>query len=131
MHWYIQVLKKFDDFDGRARRKEYWMFNLIDFIFVIIISFIDTTIFNTSFSDYGPIFIVYTLVTFIPALAVSVRRMHDVGKSGWFIFVGVIPIIGWIWIFIVLITDSELFTNKYGPNPKVEEELIEDRKLDI
>jgi uncharacterized membrane protein YhaH (DUF805 family) len=68
--------------------------------------------------DYGYINIVYGLFVFLPSLAVSVRRMHDVGKSGWMLFINLIPILGWIYYIVLLCRDSEPGDNQYGPNPK-------------
>lgn len=68
---------------------------------------------------YGPIYSLYALAVFIPSLAVVVRRLHDIGKSGWMYLIIFIPLIGAIWILVLLLKDSELGDNKYGPNPKL------------
>jgi uncharacterized membrane protein YhaH (DUF805 family) len=107
MNWYLKVLKQYADFSGRARRKEYWMFQLFDVIFIIV-----AMIFAI------PLFVLYVLATRIPALAVTVRRLHDVGKSGWMLFIGLIPLIGSIWFLVLMLTDSQQGTNKWGQNPK-------------
>ncbi len=73
----------------------------------------------TFWFGYGPIYFLYALSVFIPSLAVVVRRLHDVGKSGWMYLILFIPIIGAIWIFVLLLKDSEVGDNKYGPNPKL------------
>jgi uncharacterized membrane protein YhaH (DUF805 family)/Flp pilus assembly protein TadD len=119
MNWYLQVLKKYAEFSGRARRKEYWMFTLFNIIFLIIANILDN-ILGTAIEDmgYGLFYILYTLAILIPGLAVSVRRLHDVGKSGWMILISLIPIIGLIWLFVLLVTDSNPGENKYGANPK-------------
>jgi len=67
---------------------------------------------------YGPLYGVYVLVLFIPGLAVAVRRLHDIGKSGWMILIALIPVIGAIWILVLMLTDSKLGKNQYGENPK-------------
>ena len=118
MYWYLEVLKKYKDFSGRARRKEYWMFVLIDALIRLALSIVDFQLFGTPMDKYGPIIALYSNILFLPTLAVSIRRLHDVGKSGWMLLVLLIPIIGIIWIFILDIMDSEPDENKYGPNPK-------------
>ncbi|MBS4022636.1 MAG: DUF805 domain-containing protein [Dethiobacter sp.] len=110
MNWYLEVLKKYAVFSGRARRKEYWMFFLINLIIAVVLSFI---------SDY--LYYLYVLAVFIPGLAVSVRRLHDIGKSGWWFFISLIPIAGWIWYIVLMATNGQLGENQYGPNPKESE----------
>jgi len=119
MSWYVKVLKNYAVFSGRARRKEYWMFVLFNFIFCIIAMILDN-ILGLAFENvgYGPIYLLYCLAVFIPGLAVSVRRLHDIGKSGWFILISLIPFIGPIWLLVLMCTDSEPGENDYGPNPK-------------
>jgi uncharacterized membrane protein YhaH (DUF805 family) len=127
MEWYLKVLKSYADFKGRARRKEYWMFTLFNIIAALIAMFIDRLL-GTSFHInvggveqslmYGYVYLVYVLAVFIPGLAVLVRRLHDVGKSGWFFLVALIPIAGAIWLLVLLCTDSQPHTNQWGPNPK-------------
>ena len=114
MNWYLAVLKNYAGFSGRARRIEYWMFTLFNFIFAIVIALIDILLLETN----GILSILYTLGVFIPGLAVSVRRLHDVGKSGWFLFISLIPIIGAIWLLILMFTGGNVGENKYGKNPK-------------
>lgn len=119
MNWYLEVLKKYADFSGRARRKEFWMFVLFNFIFSIVTSIIDYLIGTTNIlGNYGLFNLIYALAVLIPGIAVSVRRLHDVGKSGVMILLAFLPIIGWIWLFVLDVTDSQLGTNKWGPNPK-------------
>jgi uncharacterized membrane protein YhaH (DUF805 family) len=127
MNWYIQVLKKYGVFSGRARRKEYWMFLLFNIIFFIIAAIIDNilgTTFKVSFGGisnslpYGYIYLLYALSVFIPGLAVSIRRLHDVGKSGWFYLIILIPFIGAIWLLVLFCKDGIAGENKYGANPK-------------
>jgi len=119
MNWFFKVIKQYADFSGRARRKEYWMFALFSFIFYIIAAIIDNVL-GTDIDGvgYGLFYILFALGIFIPSLAVGVRRLHDVGKSGWMLLIGLIPLIGWIWIFILTVSDSDQGDNKYGQNPK-------------
>ena len=118
MDWYIAVLKKYAVFGGRARRKEYWMFVLFNLIFAIVASALDTVILGVAFDGFGPLYVVYTLAVLVPGLAVSVRRLHDVGKSGWYLLVNLIPIAGPIWYLVLVCTDSQPGDNQYGSNPK-------------
>jgi len=119
MNWYLKCLKQYADFSGRARRKEYWMFILFYYIFAFIAMIIDNVIGVASPElGYGIIYVLYALVMFIPYIAVSVRRLHDVGKSGWMFFILLIPIIGAIWFLVLLVTDSNPGENPYGTNPK-------------
>ncbi len=124
MNWYLTVIKNYVGFKGRARRKEYWMFILFNMIFMIVALVLDNMLGTTQnallYEDigYGLIYELYTLAVFLPALAVLVRRLHDVGKSGWMILITLIPIIGIIWLFVLLVTEGDLVGNKYGLNPK-------------
>ena len=119
MNWYIAVLKKYAVFSGRARRKEYWMFFLFNFIFTCIAMILDN-VFGIAIESlyYGPIYILYGLAMFLPSLAVAVRRFHDTGKSGWFILISLIPLIGSIWYIVLMVRDSDPGENQYGANPK-------------
>ena len=119
MNWYLAVLKKYAEFNGRARRKEYWMFTLFNFIFLIVALILDNLL-GTAITGvgYGFFYILYALAVLIPGLAVCVRRLHDVGKSGWMFFIILIPIAGGIWMLILMVTDSIAGENEYGPNPK-------------
>lgn len=119
MNWYLKVLKQYADFSGRARRTEYWMFALFN-IFAIIATMILDNLFGTTVGEelYGLFYFIYVLAIFVPGLAVTVRRLHDVGKSGWMYLIVLIPIIGAIWILVLLVTDSTPGANQYGPNPK-------------
>lgn len=120
MNWYLKVFRQYGDFSGRARRKEYWMFFLFNMIFSVGAIILDE-ILGTGTPDlgYGILYMIYVLVLFIPGLAVSVRRLHDVGKSGWMMLIGLIPIIGGIGLFVMFLMDSNPGENEYGPNPKV------------
>jgi uncharacterized membrane protein YhaH (DUF805 family) len=119
MNWYLKVLKQYADFSGRARRSEYWYFALFNMIFVICAMILDNVLgIALEGIGYGPIYLLYVLAMFIPGVAVVVRRLHDVGKSGWMYFIVLIPIIGAIWLIVLLFTESQQGENKWGPNPK-------------
>ena len=115
MEWYIKVLKNYVVFQGRARRKEYWMFVLFNLIFSIIIGVIEAILDISQYLTY-----IYTLAILLPSLAVAVRRLHDTGRSGWWLLISFIPIIVGIILLVFECLDSDPNTNKYGPNPKLE-----------
>lgn len=119
MNWYLEVIKKYAVFNERARRREYWLFILFNVIFTTVAVLLDN-ILNTTIgrSPYGVFYLLYGLFVFIPSLAVLVRRLHDIGKSGWMIFIALIPVAGTIWLLVLLVTDSQAGENQYGPNPK-------------
>jgi len=120
MNWYVKCIRQFADFNGRARRSEYWFFSLFSFLFVVLAMAIDLVAGLTiDHQFFGITYILYVLFAFVPGLAVTVRRLHDVGKSGWFYLIVLIPIIGAIWLLVLLFTDSEAGENKWGPNPKL------------
>ena len=112
-------MKNYGGFDGRARRKEYWMFTLFHIFFLIIAMILDNVLgIAIEGIGYGPIYILYVLAILIPALAVSVRRLHDIGKSGWMILIALIPIVGAIWLLVLMASDGNPGPNDFGPNPK-------------
>ena len=119
MNYYLKVLKQYADFNGRARRKEYWIYNLINSIIGGLLFFLDYMLGTTIDGlDLGVLYLVYALFVFIPGLAVAVRRLHDVGKSGWMLLIALIPLIGAIWLLVLYLTNSNPGENKYGLNPK-------------
>jgi uncharacterized membrane protein YhaH (DUF805 family) len=119
MKWFVKCMKQYADFGGRARRTEFWMFVLFNIIFSVIASLIDRAIgFKIGAIQMGIIGLIYSLAVLIPALAVSVRRLHDIGKSGWMVLINLIPLIGLIWFIVLMVKDSQPGKNQYGPNPK-------------
>ena len=123
MNWYLKVIRdNYANFSGRARRTEYWMFYLIHIIIVFALAFFGGVISGSSDSMLGmiPIFI-YMLATLLPSLAVSVRRLHDTGKSGWYYLFTFIPYIGGIILLVFMVIDGDKGPNKYGPDPKAPE----------
>jgi uncharacterized membrane protein YhaH (DUF805 family) len=123
MNWYLKCLEQYADFSGRARRKEYWMFVLFNLIFGVIAMLIDKVLgLVLEELGYGPFYIMYQLGIFLPGLSVAVRRLHDVDKSGWWLFIALIPIIGAIWLLLLLATDGDEGENQYDDDPKEEEE---------
>lgn len=114
MNWYLKGLKQYADFSGRARRKEYWMFTLFNIIFIygILILAIAADVPALMF-----VYIIYLFGILIPSLAIAVRRMHDVGKSGWY---ALIP----IYSFILAVTEGDSEDNQYGKDPKKTKDVI-------
>ena len=107
MNWYLKCLKQYADFNGRARRTEFWVFGLVNLVIGVVLNFV-----------FAPLYYVYALAVLVPNIAVSIRRMHDINKSGWWVLISLIPIIGGIWFLILCLMDSKPGENAYGPNPK-------------
>ncbi len=116
MNWYAKVFKQYLDFSGRARRREFWMFSLFHYLIVIFLIMIDVQ-FELESNEIGLLTTIYFLISFLPFLAVSVRRLHDTGKSGWYLLIGLLPFVGGFILFIFLCFESEYGTNKWGQNP--------------
>ena len=113
MNYYLDVLKKYATFSGRARRNEDWMFVLINAIVVMAISLIEYAAGTNGIIGY-----IYGLALIIPMIAVTVRRLHDIGKSGFWYFICLIPLIGSIWLLVLLCKDSQPGQNQFGANLK-------------
>jgi uncharacterized membrane protein YhaH (DUF805 family) len=119
MNWYLDVLKKYAVFEGRARRKEYWFFLLFNVLITVGLVIIDavTETLNPAFG-LGLLSGLYSLAVFIPGIAVSVRRLHDIGKSGWWLLIALVPFVGAIVLIVFMLQDSQPGQNEYGPSPK-------------
>jgi uncharacterized membrane protein YhaH (DUF805 family) len=113
MNGYLTTLKKWSDFSGRASRTEYWMFFLFNFIIAIVLGVIDSVI-----GSPGIIGLIFALAILIPAIAVGVRRLHDTDRSGWWLLIAFVPILGGIVLIVFFVLDSTPGENKYGANPK-------------
>ena len=111
MSWYFEVLKKYAVLDGRARRKEYWMFVLTSWLVLFALVFVSAAAGMTNVDGNSPLVLLYQLGVLVPSTAVGVRRMHDVGHSGWWLLVPVVNL-------LFAVSDSETNSNRYGPNPK-------------
>lgn len=114
------VISQYVGFTGRARRSEYWYYLLftfcVDSVLALLAKMTGQEMFNVMLS-------LFNLGLFLPGLAVSIRRMHDTGKSGWFVLISLLPVVGSILLNLWFLRDSEPGTNKYGPNPKETYEL--------
>ncbi len=116
MQWFMEALRKYADFSGRSRRKEYWFFVLFYLIIYLVLAIVDTVILGSE--GIGLLTTLFALAMLIPGIAVSVRRLHDTGRSGWWILIGFIPFIGLIVLLVFYFQDSQPGSNEYGPNPK-------------
>lgn len=119
MNWYLEALKKYAVFAGRARRREYWFFVLFSILISIVLAVIDHMTGTLSpTADLGLLSGIYALAVLVPSIAVSVRRLHDTGRSGWWLLISLVPLVGGIVLIVFLVLDSQAGENKYGPNPK-------------
>lgn len=129
MSWFLKAFSQYADFSGRARRREYWYFQLFSFLITVALAIVDI-LFGT-FSDEAGLGLfsgIASIAMFLPAWAVQVRRLHDIGRSGWWILIGLIPIIGPIILLVFHCTDSDPGKNEYGPNPKSLDYEYEEKK---
>jgi uncharacterized membrane protein YhaH (DUF805 family) len=119
LSWYLEALKNYAVFGGRSRRKEYWYFVLFNIIVFIVLELVDVLLgtFNVV-QGIGILSGIYSIAVIIPTLAVTVRRLHDIDRTGWWIFINLIPLIGTIVLLVFAVTDSTPGSNRYGPNPK-------------
>ena len=118
MNWYMAVLKKYAEFTGRARRKEYWMFALINVLICVVLAVIDVQSGMSNPMGLGVLSGLYSLAVFVPSLAVSVRRLHDTDRSGWWLLILLVPLIGAIVFLVFMLLDSQPGENRHGPSPK-------------
>jgi len=114
MEWYLAVLKQYAVFSGRARRKEYWMFALFNLIIAVAIGVVEGVV-----GSGGVLGALYALGVFIPNLAVSVRRLHDSNRSGWWLLLAFIPLLGALVLLYFVVQDSSEEENDFGANPKL------------
>jgi uncharacterized membrane protein YhaH (DUF805 family) len=126
MSWFVLAWQRATDFSGRSRRKEYWYFNLFNgivfaFLFLFAIPFGAQE--KPSMIPFGFLF-AYSLVVFVPTLSVTIRRLHDIGKSGWWYCIAFIPVVGGLILFVFTLLDSEPYANQWGLDPKASERVI-------
>jgi uncharacterized membrane protein YhaH (DUF805 family) len=115
MNWYLEALRKYAVFGGRARRKEYWMFLLFTLFIAFVLAFIE----GLASGPSVVVGMIYCLAVLIPSIAVSVRRLHDTGRSGKWLLISFVPLIGGIVLLVFMVQDSHQGENQYGPNPKL------------
>jgi uncharacterized membrane protein YhaH (DUF805 family) len=113
MNWFIDVVtKKYATFTGRAHRTEYWMFVLVYFVIAIVLGVVDSIVTG------GLLGGLFALALLVPSIAVAVRRLHDTSRSGWWLLIGFVPLVGFIVLLVFMCLDSTPGSNEYGPNPK-------------
>ena len=114
LEWYLKPFKQYIDFEGRARRKEYWTFTLGNILISLLLG-------GGGVMGFGSEIIsgLFSLVILIPGIAVAVRRLHDTGRSGFWIFIVLVPLIGIFVLLYFLLQESESGSNEYGSNPKL------------
>ena len=120
MDWMLMPLRKYADFSGRSRRKEYWMFLLGVVGAAIVLSIVEGALGMSGMVGgvYGPLTTILLLGVFVPALACQVRRFHDQDKSGWFVLIGLIPFVGGLAVLVFMCLEGTSGPNQYGPDPK-------------
>ena len=131
IEYYKQAISNYANFSGRARRSEYWYFALANLlIFMVLFGLAFAVGGGMESAGSGMIFMtlyaLYALFVIIPSISVLVRRLHDTGKSGWYYFIQFIPIIGGIWLLILLFTEGDSGPNEYGPDPKGDYQEVEE-----
>jgi uncharacterized membrane protein YhaH (DUF805 family) len=121
LNWYKKVVvENYANFNGRSRRSEYWYFILFNILFVIAAYLIDVNLrLNFEEGSGGPFYLLYIIGTFIPGLAVAIRRLHDVDKSGWFLLIVFVPLIGGIWLLVLFFSEGTIGKNNYGLDSKI------------
>ncbi len=115
MSWYLSVWKKYATFSGRARRKEFWMFALLNLVILVVLNVLPAM---TEVTELAYLYFAYALAVLLPGLAVTVRRLHDIGKSGWWYFIALVPFVGAIWLLVLLASEGQKESNAYGWDPK-------------
>lgn len=122
MNWYIEALRKYAVFYGRSRRKEFWFFFLFNLLFSLALTMADDALGTLNKeAGIGVLSGIYTAAVFLPGLAVAVRRLHDIGRSGWWVLIGLIPVVGTIVLLFLFMLDSQPGDNRFGQNPKANE----------
>ena len=120
MNWFLMALKNYVGFSGRSRRSEYWYFTLFYLVIAIVLSVLDGILFGGSVDGKGtPVLSgLFMLAMLLPSIAVGIRRLHDTDRSGWWLLIGMIPILGTIVLIVFFVQDSKPGDNRFGPNPK-------------
>ncbi|AFJ45577.1 DUF805 domain-containing protein [Shimwellia blattae] len=118
MDWYLKVIRNYLGFSGRARRKEYWMFILVNLILSAVLGIIDNITGMKISGDQPLLTTLYGLFIFLPYWAVLFRRLHDTDRSAWWLLLLIIPVVGWLIIFVFSCQAGTSGDNRYGPSPK-------------
>ena len=120
MSWFVKCLQNYVTFSGRARRKEYWMFVLFNLIIGFVLGFVEGLLNLFPGSEASVLANIFSLAVLLPGISVSVRRMHDIDKSGWWLWIGAVPIVGAIVLLVFACMEGTKGTNRFGPDPKAE-----------
>jgi len=122
LDWAVLPLKRYTDFSGRSRRKEYWFFVLGVFIVAIVLSILEGIVGLSGMigGAYGPLTALFFLGIIVPSIAVQVRRFHDQDKSGWWVLIGLVPIVGGLVVLVFMFLEGTKGPNRFGPDPKAE-----------
>ena len=120
MNWFLMALKNYVGFSGRSRRSEYWYFTLFYLVIAIVLSVLDGIVFGGSVDGKGtPVLSgLFMLAMLLPSIAVGIRRLHDTDRSGWWLLMGLVPLVGVIVLIVFFVQDSKPDDNRFGPNPK-------------
>jgi uncharacterized membrane protein YhaH (DUF805 family) len=121
MDWYLKALRQYAEFEGRARRKEYWMFVLVNLLIGCGLAVLDSVLHWTTSLGYGRLSGFYELAMLVPSLAVGARRLHDIGRSGWWQLIVLVPFAGVIVLIVFFAIDGQAGSNEYGADPKTGE----------
>ena len=117
MEWYLKVLRNYFNFEGRARRKEYWMFVLFNLIAGVVLAIVDSVLHTRTASGIGIVGSLYSLAVLVPSIAVGARRLHDIGRSGWWQLIALIPVVGVVVLIVWWARLGDQAPNDWGPNP--------------
>jgi uncharacterized membrane protein YhaH (DUF805 family) len=124
-YWMLEPLRKYFSFSGRARRREYWWFEVFWVLVVSVLALVDQWVlgihWDTEYGSIGPLASLAILFFFLPNLAVSVRRLHDRDRSGWWLLINIIPFFGFLFLFYQYVSDGTQRDNRFGPDPKAGE----------
>lgn len=120
MKWYLQSLRKYAVFKGRARRREYWIFELMNVAITLALFVLAVMLGKAGYPYFLSLPFLYMAATTIPSLASLVRRLHDTNRSGWWFFISMVPVVGGLILFAMIVTDSDPGENRFGPNPKLQ-----------
>jgi len=118
VRWFLEPLKKYSQFSGRARRKEFWQFTLFSTGITFVLAFCEGMFGLSTNTQVSVLAGIYSLAVLVPSIAVSVRRLHDTNRSGWWSMIGMIPLVGSIVLLVYMAADGTSGSNRFGPNPK-------------
>jgi uncharacterized membrane protein YhaH (DUF805 family) len=123
MEWATLPFKRYAEFTGRSRRKEYWMFTLLVVVVAIVLSLVEGVLGLGGMVGgvYGPLTTLFLLATLVPSIAVGIRRLHDTDRSGWWILIALVPFVGGLILLVFYVLEGTKGPNQYGPDPKGED----------